>query len=44
MKGPNRVWSIDGHDKLTRFGIEIYAMIDAYAQFILDAYVGIGTQ
>ena len=43
VKGPNRVWSIDGHDKLTRFGIEIYAMIDAYAQFILDAYVGIGT-
>lgn len=44
VKGPNRVQSIDGHDKLTRFGIEIYAMIDAYAWFILDCYIGIRTQ
>jgi hypothetical protein len=44
VKGPNRVWSIDGHDKLTRFGIEIYGMIDAYSRFIIDCYVGIGTR
>src|SRR5436305_12038473 len=44
VKGPNRVWSIDGHNKLTRFGIEIYGMIDAYSRFIIDCYVGIGTR
>ena len=42
IKGPNRVWSVDGHDKLKRFGFEIYGMIDAYARFILDAHVGVG--
>ena len=30
IKGPNRVLSIDGHDKLSRFGFEIYGAIDAY--------------
>ena len=44
VKGPNRVWSIDGHDKLTRFGIEIYGIIDAYSRFLIDCYVGIGTR
>jgi hypothetical protein len=43
IKGPNRVWSVDGHDKLKRFGFEIYRMVDAYSRFILDAYVGVGT-
>jgi hypothetical protein len=44
VKGPNHLWSIDGHDKLTQFGIEIYRMINAYSRFVLDCYVGIGTQ
>ena len=44
IKGPNRVWSVDGHDKLKRFGFEIYGMIDAYARFTLDIYVGVGTR
>jgi transposase InsO family protein len=40
VKGPNRVWSVDGHDKLARFGFEIYAAIDAYSRFILWCYTG----
>ena len=43
IKGPNRVWSVDRHDKLKKFGFEIYGMIDAYACFILNVYVGVGT-
>jgi len=40
VKGPNRVWSIDGHDQLSRFGFEIYGCIDAYSQYIIWCYVG----
>lgn len=40
IKGPNRVWSIDGHDKLSPFGFQIYAAIDAYSRRILWCYVG----
>jgi hypothetical protein len=43
IKGPNRVWLVDGHDKLKRFGFEIYRMVDAYARFILNVYVGVRT-
>ncbi|KAF8453392.1 hypothetical protein BDZ91DRAFT_631770, partial [Kalaharituber pfeilii] len=32
--------SIDGHDKLSRFGFQIYAAIDAYSRFILWCYIG----
>ena len=41
VKGPNRVLSIDGHDKLFRFGFEIYGAIDAYLRYIVWYYVGI---
>ncbi|RPB03304.1 hypothetical protein L873DRAFT_1670864 [Choiromyces venosus 120613-1] len=41
VKGPNQVLSIDGHDKLSRFGFEIYGAIDAYSQYIAWCYVGI---
>jgi len=44
VKGPNHLWSINGHDKLTRFGIKIYRMIDAYSRFVLDCYVSIRTR
>ena len=44
IKGPNRVWSVDGHDKLKRFGFEIYSLIDAYARYLLKVYIGIGTR
>lgn len=30
--GPNFVWSIDGHHKLSMYGIEIYAGIDAFSR------------
>lgn len=40
VPGPNFIWSIDGYDKLKRFGIEIYACIDAYSRYVLWVYVG----
>jgi hypothetical protein len=41
VPGPDFIWSIDGHDKLSGFGIEIYACIDAYSRMIIWIYVGI---
>jgi hypothetical protein len=38
--GPNHLWSIDGHDKLRNYGIEIYAGIDAYSRRIIWSYCG----
>jgi hypothetical protein len=29
--GLDFIWSIDGHDKLAAWGIQIYASIDAYS-------------
>jgi len=40
VKGPNHVWSIDGHEKLSSFGFEIYGCIDAYSRYIIWCYVG----
>ena len=40
VKGPNRVWSIDGHDKLSRFGFRIYGAIDAYSRYIIWCFIG----
>ncbi|KAH8725979.1 hypothetical protein GQ44DRAFT_759030 [Phaeosphaeriaceae sp. PMI808] len=34
VPGPNWVWSIDGHEKLKPYGIQIYACIDAYSRYI----------
>ena len=44
IKGPNRVLSVDGHDKLSRFGFEIYRTIDAYSRYIVWRYVGISNR
>ena len=44
VEGPNRVFSIDGHDKLSRFSFEIYGAIDAYSRFIVWCYVGISNR
>ena len=41
IKGPNRVLSFDGHDKLSRFEFEIYEAIDAYSRYIVWCYIGI---
>lgn len=40
VPGPNWIWSIDGHEKLRAYGIEIYAAIDAYSRFIPWFYIG----
>ncbi|POR31425.1 Uncharacterized protein TPAR_08364 [Tolypocladium paradoxum] len=44
--GPDFIWSLDGYDKLKKWGIEIYAGIDAYSRMIVWFYVGVssGTQ
>jgi hypothetical protein len=44
LKGPNEVWSVDGHDKLADFGFEIYGFLDAYSRFVLGVYVGISNR
>ena len=44
VKGPNRVWSIDGHDKLSAYGFEIYGIIDAYSRKILGMFVGLSNR
>ena len=38
--GPNFLWCLDGHDKLTQYGIQIYAAIDAYSRKIIWFYCG----
>lgn len=35
VPGPNFVWSIDGHHKLSMYGIEIYAGIDAFSRYVI---------
>ena len=44
VPGPDYIWSIDGHDKLSPFGIDIYACIDAYSRAIIWVYVGISNR
>jgi hypothetical protein len=34
VAGPNQILSVDGHHKLSLYGIEIYAGIDAYSQYL----------
>jgi hypothetical protein len=42
--GPNFLWSLDGHDKLVPYGIQIYAAIDAYSRKIICSYCGIANR
>lgn len=42
--GPNHIWSVDGHDKLKHFGIEIYGAIDVYSRYIIWMYVGVSNR
>lgn len=44
VAGPNRVISVDGHHKLTLYGFEVYAGIDAYSRYITWIHVGISTR
>lgn len=38
--GPNFLWCLDGHDKLSQYGFEIYAAVDAYSRKIIWFYCG----
>ena len=40
LAGRNRVWSIDGHCTLSRFGFQIYRSIDIYSGYIVSFLVG----
>ena len=44
VPGPNLVWSVDGHDKLEDFGIEIYNGIGGHAQYVPWLTVGISNR
>ena len=37
--GPDDYWTVDGHDKLVRWGFEIHSAIDAY-RYVIWIYVG----
>jgi hypothetical protein len=41
--GPDQEWSVDSHCKLDRWGIQIYAGIDAYSRFVPWCYTGISS-
>jgi hypothetical protein len=38
--GPNYYWCVDGYCKLARYGIQVYAGIDAYSRCITWMYIG----
>lgn len=40
VPGPNYQWHVDGHLKLQRFGIGIYAIIDGFSRYIVAAFAG----
>ena len=44
IRVPNRVLSINDHDKLSHFGFEIYGAIDAFSRYIIRCYVGISNR
>jgi hypothetical protein len=41
VTGPNRILSVDGHHKLSLYGFEVYAGIDAYSRYITWIHIGI---
>lgn len=44
VPGPDYIWSCDGHDKLAKWGVQIYAAIDAYSRHIVWLYVGVSNR
>lgn len=42
--GPDWCWCLDGHDKLARYGIEIYAAIDAFSRRIIWFHCGLSNR
>jgi hypothetical protein len=43
-RGPNWLWCVDGHDKLQKYGIEIYGCVDAYSRKIIWWYIGLSNR
>jgi hypothetical protein len=41
VPGPDYIWSINGYDKLSPFGIDIYTYINTYSRAIIWVYIGI---
>jgi len=39
--GPNEVWSVDGYDKLARWGFPIHGCCDVYSRYLLWLRVGV---
>ena len=44
VPGPNFIWLLDGHDKLSNWNIDIYAGIDAHSRFVMWLYVGVSNR
>ena len=44
VPGPDWLWCLDGHDKLAKYGIEIYGCVDAYSRKIIWFFVGISNR
>jgi hypothetical protein len=40
VSGLDWLWCLDGHDKLSRIGIEIYGCVDVYSRKIIWFFVG----
>jgi len=40
VPGPDWLWCLDGHDKLAKYGIEIYGSVDAYSRRVIWFFVG----
>lgn len=40
VPGPDYLWSIDGYDKISYWGFQIYAGFDAYTRYVTWIYVG----
>ena len=40
VPGPNFLWSLDGYEKLKKFGFQIYGCIDAYSRCIIWFFIG----
>jgi transposase InsO family protein len=38
--GPDQVWSVDGHDKLSRWGFPIHGCNDVYSRYLIWLRVG----
>jgi hypothetical protein len=41
IPGPDYIWSINGYDKLSLFGINIYTYINTYSRAIIWVYISI---